>query len=102
MNIPRVLSGKYKEDETRNLVSGKTLKVIDKYNPQDKRIHGTWIIQGSRWTREEKKIFNEVYTKEKFIEICKKVGLSNFETYSDWNKTPYSEDSEDMIIIAKK
>lgn len=102
VNIPRVLSGKYKEDETRNLVSGKTLKVIDKYNPQDKRIHGTWIIKDQDGKEEKKDYSVRVYTKEEFIEICKKVGFTNFETYSDWNKTPYSEDSEDMIIIAKK
>ncbi len=43
-----------------------------------------------------------VYTKEEFIDICKQVGFTQFETYSDWSGTPYLEDSEDMIIVAKK
>jgi SAM-dependent methyltransferase len=102
VNVPRILSGKYKEDETRNLVSGKTLRVIDKYNPEDKRIYGAWIIKDKEGKEEKKDYSVRVYTEEEFIEICKKVGFTSFETYSDWNKTSYSEDSEDMIIIAKK
>ena len=43
-----------------------------------------------------------VYTKEEFIDLCKQVGFMSFEAYGDWGKTPYSEDSEDMIIVAKK
>jgi SAM-dependent methyltransferase len=102
VNIPRILSGKYKEDEIRNLVSGKTLRIIDKYDPRDKRIHGAWIIKDQNGKEKKKDYSMRVYTREEFIEICKKIGFTDFETYSDWNKTPYSEDSEDMIIIAKK
>jgi len=102
VNVPRVLAGKYKEDETRNLASGNTLRIIDKYNPQDKRIRGAWIIKGKDGTEERKDYSVRVYTKEEFIDLCRQVGFIDFEVYSDWNKNPYSEDSEDMIIIAKK
>ncbi len=102
VNIPRVLSGQYREDEMRNLASGKTLRIIDKYNPQDKRIHGTWIIKGTDGKEEKKDYSVRVYTKEEFINLCRQVGFTNFEVYSDWDKTPYSENSEDMIIIAQK
>ena len=102
VNVPRILAGKYKEDETRNLVSGNTLRIIDKYNPQDKRIHGTWILKGKGGKEERKNYSVRVYIKEEFINLCKQVGFSGFETYSDWNGTSYSEDSEDMIIITKK
>ncbi len=102
VNVPRILSGKYKENETRNLVSGNTLKIVDKYNPQDKRIYGTWIIKDKNGKEEKKDYSVRVYTKEEFIDLCKQVGFTSFEVYSDWNKTPYSEDSEDMIIIATK
>ena len=102
VNVPRVLSGKYKEDETRNLASGNALRILDKYNPQDKRIYGTWIIKSNDGGEERKDYSVRVYTKEEFIDLCRQVGFTSFETYSDWNKAPYSEDSEDMIIIAKK
>lgn len=102
VNVPRILAGKYKEDETRSLASGNTLRIIDKYNPEDKRIHGTWIIKGEDGKEERKDYSVRVYTKQEFIDLCKQVGFTDFEVYSDWNKTPYSEDSEDMIIVAKK
>ncbi|KKP86031.1 hypothetical protein A3B84_01645 [Candidatus Nomurabacteria bacterium RIFCSPHIGHO2_02_FULL_35_13] len=102
VNVPRILAGKYKEDETRNLASGDILRIIDKYNLTDKRVHGTWIIK-NKDGKEEKKYYSvRIYTREEFIDLCKQVGFTSFEVYSDWNKTPYSEDSEDMIIIAKK
>lgn len=102
VNIPRIISGKYKEDETRNLTNGKTLRIIDIYNSEDKKIHGTWIIKDKDGKEEKKDYIVRVYTKEEFIDLCKQIGFKSFEIYSDWNKTPYSEDSEDMIIIAQK
>ncbi|MEI7563731.1 MAG: class I SAM-dependent methyltransferase [bacterium] len=38
VNIPRIISGKYKKDEIRNLQNGNTLRIIDDYNPATKRI----------------------------------------------------------------
>ncbi len=102
VNIPRILSGKYKEDETRTLSSGKTLRIIDKYNPKDKRIYGTWIIKDKDGKEEKKDYSVRVYSKDEFMNICKQIGFTDFELYSDWDKKPYSKDSEDMIIIAKK
>jgi SAM-dependent methyltransferase len=101
VNVPRILNGKYKEDEERNLASGKKLRIIDKYNPITKRIEGTWIIKNNG--DEIKRNYSvRVYTKEEFIDICKEVGFTKFSTYGGWGGMDYSEDSEDMIIIAEK
>jgi hypothetical protein len=43
-----------------------------------------------------------VYTKEEFVELCKKVGFRVCKAYSDRDKKPYSKDAEDMIIVATK
>lgn len=102
VNIPRVLSGKYKEDEIRELKSGNTLRVIDKYNKEDKRIYGSWIIKDKDENEIKRDYSVRVYTKEEFIDICKMIGFQKFEVYGDWDKNPYSENSEDMIIVAEK
>jgi cyclopropane fatty-acyl-phospholipid synthase-like methyltransferase len=102
VNIPRILSGKYREYEVRHLASGKTLQIIDKYSPEDKRIYGSWIIKDKDGNEEKKDYSVRVYTESEFIDLCKKIGFTTFEVYSDWNKTPYTEESEDMIIIAGK
>lgn len=101
VNIPRILNGKYKENEERNLTTGKTLRVIDSYNPATKRIEGSWIINDN--TNKEKKDYSvRVYTKDEFEDLCKRVGFSSVVTYSDWSGSAYSEDAEDMIVVAKK
>ncbi|MEK7567741.1 MAG: hypothetical protein AAB513_02365 [Patescibacteria group bacterium] len=101
VNIPRILSGKYKQNEERHLVNGKTLKIIDSYNQNTKRINGSWIIKDG--DKEERKNYSvRVYTKEEFEELCKRVGFSSVVCYSDWEGGDYSENAEDMIIIATK
>ncbi|MCF7833753.1 MAG: class I SAM-dependent methyltransferase [Candidatus Pacebacteria bacterium] len=101
VNVPRILSGKYKEDEQRNLLTGKTLRIIDSYDPQTKRINGAWIIQSNG--KEERKDYSvRVYTKEEFEEMCRKVGFSSVVTYSGWEGGEYSENAEDMIVVATK
>ena len=102
VSIPRILSGKYKVDETRELNSGKTLRVIDTYNSNDKKIYGSWTIKDKEGNEMKKDYIMRVYTKEEFIDLCKQVGFISFEVYGDWDKTPYSENSEDMIIVSKK
>ncbi len=101
VNIPRILSGTYKEDEERMLVTGKTLRVIDSYDPETKRIHGAWIIKNGG-TEDRKEYSVRVYTKEEFEGLCKKVGFSAVITYSNWEGAAYSKEAEDMIVVATK
>lgn len=101
VNIPRIINGKYKEDEERNLTTGKTLRVFDSYNPTTKRIDGSWIINDG--ANQEKKNYSvRVYTKDEFEDMCKKIGFSSVITYSNWSGLSYSEDAEDMIVVTTK
>lgn len=102
VNIPRIISGKYKNDEIRLLKSGKELRIIDKYNPLTKKIEGKWIITDRDGKKEEKDYFVRVYTKDEFEQLCYKVGFSKVTTYSNWEGDNYFEDSEDMIVVAEK
>jgi SAM-dependent methyltransferase len=101
VNIPRIINGKYREDETRELVSGGSLRIIDKYNPEKKRIDGSWIIE-KNGNVEQKDYSVRVYTKEEFEKMCLLAGFSSVVTYSNWNGEEYSEKSEDMIVVAMK
>ncbi len=101
VNIPRILSGQYKEDEQRSLLTGKTLRIIDSYDSQTKRINGAWIIQSNG--KEERKDYSvRVYTKEEFEAMCKRIGFSSVVIYSGWEGDKYSENAEDMIVVATK
>lgn len=102
VNIPRVINGKYREDETRKLATGKQLRIIDKYNPATKRIEGVWIIKEANGKEVNRDYSVRVYTRDEFEQMCLKVGFSKVEVYGDWDKSPYNENSEDMMVVATK
>lgn len=102
VNISRIISGKYREDENRRLESGKSLRIIDAYDPNTKRINGAWIITDSYHSEIRKNYSVRVYTAQEFTEFCRQVGFEHFQIFGDWDLTPYSDESEDMIIIAHK
>ncbi|MGL4697491.1 SAM-dependent methyltransferase [Enterococcus larvae] len=102
VNISRIQSGKYKFDEERILTSGKSLRIIDVYDEETKKIYGKWTILGSDGKTETVDYAVRVYTKEEFTEMCHEAGFTKVTVYSDWEGTPYLEDAEDMIIIAEK
>lgn len=102
VNIPFIESGKYKYNETRTLTSGSALKIVDEYDPVKKRVNGFWILKDKSGEEIKKEYSVRVYAKQEFIALCKKAGFRFCKAYSDWDKKPYSKDSEDMIIVATK
>jgi SAM-dependent methyltransferase len=102
VSIPRILKGKYKERETRKLSSGNELEIVDKYDSITKRINGYWKIKRTDGSVDCKDYSVRVYEKDEFIFLCKKAGFVECSAFSNWNADPYTEDSEDMIIVAKK
>lgn len=97
VNMTCIKSGRYKFKENRTLRTGETLKIIDYYNPNTKRIDGVWIIEN-----QEKRYSVRVYENEEFVDLCKRVGFKNVKIYSDWNGSPYNEESEIVIFVAEK
>lgn len=102
INIPRIEAEKYKHDETRIPSNGGVLKIKDKYNPVTKRINGSWILKDKSGKESKREYSVRVYSKDEFITLCKKAGFRFCKAYSNWNKKPYSKNSEDMIIVATK
>jgi len=101
VNIPRIIKGKYRTDEKRDLISGNNLRIIDKYDPSTRRINGKWVIKKGKKVI-EKSYSVRVYTKSEFENLCLRAGFKKIKVYSDWNGTDYHENSEDMIVIAFK
>jgi SAM-dependent methyltransferase len=102
VNIPRIIEGTYKTDETRTLVSGKKLHIIDRYDPHTKRIVGIWEILDEHENVSRKEYSVRVYTKEEFTDLCLQAGFKKCDAYSDWKGHPYTPHSEDMLIVASK
>jgi ubiquinone/menaquinone biosynthesis C-methylase UbiE len=103
INIPRIISGTYKLHEIRNLVSGKQLEIVESYDPPRKRLTGQWILISPDGSREELTPYSHrIYTYEDFAEICFQTGFQNIQGFGDWNGSPLTDASEDMIIVAEK
>lgn len=102
VNIPRIIAGKYKQDEIRTLSSGNRLRVIDYFNPETKRIEGVWIISNSAGKEVRKDYSVRVYEKDEFVQMCLDVGFGRCETYGGWKEEAYSENSEEVMFVATK
>lgn len=103
VNIPRIMSGKYKCHERRNLCGGKVLEIIDTYDTETRRINGIWRIFHPDNRVEELAPYSvRVYTNEEFTEWCHTVGFRRVTAYGSWDGAPLTEESEDMMIVAEK
>lgn len=103
VNIPRILSGKYKFMEQRRLRSGKVLEVVDSFDPDQKRINGKWTLVHEDGSNQELTPYSvRVFSWAEFAEWCSGVGFKKITGYGDWQGSPLTEDSEDMIVIAEK
>lgn len=98
VNVPRIETGDYKLTESRILSSGETLHINESYNPETRRIHGSWTVGNIK-----KEYFVRVYTEEEFKKMCLSIGFSEVMSYGDWDGSPYyPQKSEIMILVAKK
>ncbi len=102
VNLQRVLKGKHKFEEIRHLKSGNKLTIVESYSPENKRMNGSWTILKKDGKKTKKNYSMRVYSKEEFIELCKNTGFKNTAAYGYWSTEPYTEKSEDMIIVAEK
>lgn len=102
VNLARIKSEKYKFEESRSLNSGKRLRIVDSYNSNTKRIDGKWIISDVNGGNKEVDYSVRVYSKEEFCNMCLQAGFTKVQVFSDWDGKEYSEDAEDMIVIAEK
>ena len=102
LNVPRILSGKHKEEDVRKLDSGETLKIIDKYDAVSKVFKSTWTVSNNHHKKIEKTYSARLYTKNEFIQLCRKVGFKDCKVYSNWLGAPYTEESETIIFVATK
>jgi hypothetical protein len=103
VNVPRILSGKYRLRERRTLQSGKELRISEVYDPTRKRLCGRWTLIGPNGDSEQLTDYSmRIYTYDKFADLCRSVGFRHVKGYGGWPRAPLTDDSEDMIVVAEK
>ena len=100
-NISKMIHGDHKHINEKELVTGEILRIVDVFNPKTKRLDGTWTIEGEN-TKRIRGYSVRIYTKDEFERMCKKIGFSSVKTYSNWNGNEYTDDADNMIVVAQK
>jgi SAM-dependent methyltransferase len=103
VNVGRIVGGKYKFREQRNLRSGRTLEIVESYDPERMRLNGQWILIDAAGNREELKPYScRIYTAEEITELCRSVGFESVRLYGGWGGEDLEDESEEMIVVATK
>jgi SAM-dependent methyltransferase len=103
VNISRIMSGKYKLQEERSLRSGKKLQIVESYDATQKRVIGSWKLLDSHGSEVELTPYSvRVYTFDEFADWCYSLGFRKVTGYGDWARSPLTDESEEMMVIAEK
>ncbi|MFL6282684.1 MAG: class I SAM-dependent methyltransferase [Pyrinomonadaceae bacterium] len=103
VNVGRITCGQYKFHENRHLRSGRTLEIVESYDPERKRLNGQWILIDSAGAREELPPYScRIYTAKEITEICRSVGFASVCLYGGWGGEDLEDESEEMIVVATK
>lgn len=101
VNTERIEKGTYKTIESRNLSCGGVLHIKEAFAPNLKRINGSWtIISNGQTTSRPYSV--RVYDENEFKNMCLEVGFESCISYGSWSGEDYSDESEEIIFIAKK
>jgi len=103
VNIGRIVKGDYKLHEKRPLKSGRVLEINETYNQKTRRLDGTWTLHQPDGSSDELAPYSvRVFTYEEFAGWCREIGFSATEAYGEWDGSPLTDDSEEMMIVATR
>lgn len=103
ITVPRLISGKLKNNQIRQLKSGNKLKLERHYNPHTKREDGVWeILDKNNQSIELTPYSVRLYTTEEFKNLCLGVGFKEVKFYGSWSGEAYNDNSSEMIAVAIK
>lgn len=103
VNVGRIVRGKYRFHEQRSLRSGKTLEIVESYDPERKRLNGKWILVDASGDRDELPPYScRIYTAGEITDLCRSVGFESVRLYGGWNGEEIEDESEEMIVVATK
>ena len=103
VNVGRITRGEYRFHEKRSLRSGRTLEIVESYDPQRKRLNGQWILIDANGVRDELPRYScRIYTAGEITDLCNSVGFASVRLYGGWGGEDLEEDSEEMIVVATR
>lgn len=99
----RIVSGAYRLHEHRNLRSGRTLEIVESFDPLRRRLNGQWILIDGAGAREELPPYScRIYTPGEITDLCNSVGFESVRLFGGWHGEELTDDSEEMIVVASK
>ncbi|MEK6889105.1 MAG: class I SAM-dependent methyltransferase [Nanoarchaeota archaeon] len=96
-------SGNYQFSETRNLKSGKKLKIAEVYNLTSKRMQGSWTLICQEGREEQLTPYSvRIYSKEELEALAKRTGFRETKFYGSFSGDNFTDSSQEMIMVARK
>ncbi len=91
-------AGTYRlKPEKRPLPDGSLLRINEAYDPLTSRLSGTWTIDG-----ETRPYDVRIYSAREFEEMALSCGFREAKVYGSFNGEPFTPESGEMIVVARK
>jgi len=102
VNVPRIVAGSYRLEETRTLGPSAKLHISETYSHRTRRVNGIWELEDESGKKRLTPYSMRVFTAEELGEWLYDAGFAKVEAFADWNGRPYDTDAEEMMVIATK
>ena len=84
-------------------VEGGLLHIDEYYDPQTKRLNGSWRIDCNGSVVASLTPYSvRIYSADEFKQMAKEVGFRDIEVCGSFDRSKFTPDSKELIIIAKK
>jgi SAM-dependent methyltransferase len=95
--------GNYKMSEHRELRSGRTLYIEERYDPVTKRMNGSWTIYGKNRRKEKLTPYSvRIYSSDEFRSMAIDSGFLEVNIYGSFDGRPFTPDCGEMIVVARR
>jgi SAM-dependent methyltransferase len=79
-----------------------TLHIDESYDPESKRIIGSWTMEEQDGSKSKKDYSVRIYSAPEFVALCKNSGFGEVKVYGGWDKKEFDGNQQEMIIHAIK
>lgn len=104
VNVPLIGNGKYSQPSPRRLEGGGRLFVHEKLNNTRQRLIGSWTIEQEGYRTKTVGYDMRIYTFPELEACCRRARFSSVQVFGSFDiaDETYSDDSQEMIVIAYK
>ena len=97
-----ILAGHYRLHEKRKINDHLTLLITEQYDALTKRMNGSWRLMNEQKETNLTPYSVRIYSAEEFEQLARDVGFSVISFFGSFEGTPFTTQSHELIMIARK